>query len=98
MPVWIPPGPQTDGFHQRSIEKAKKAGLTTRPLEDTVRDTLAWFDDEYLPQWKQRAEEGGQMDPAFSFGGGRLPGITRARESALLEDWQRHLEAEGSEG
>jgi 2'-hydroxyisoflavone reductase len=41
LPLWLPPG--HDGFSARSNEAAKAAGLTLRPWQETVRDTL---DDE----------------------------------------------------
>jgi 2'-hydroxyisoflavone reductase len=43
MPLWIPESdPDAAGFFAFSIDKALAAGLTFRPLEETVRDTLAW--------------------------------------------------------
>jgi len=42
MPVWIPNVEQDAGFSRIDISKAIKAGLTFRPLEETVRDTLEW--------------------------------------------------------
>jgi 2'-hydroxyisoflavone reductase len=46
MPAWIPPVGDDAGFGQVSAAKAKAAGLHYRPLDDTVRDTLAWFRTE----------------------------------------------------
>jgi 2'-hydroxyisoflavone reductase len=37
MPLWIPGGDM-----RISIRRAREAGLTFRPLADTIRDTLAW--------------------------------------------------------
>lgn len=42
MPVWIPDEAETAGFSRTNVSKAINAGLTFRPLEETVRDTLAW--------------------------------------------------------
>jgi len=42
MPVWVPDNKENAGFSRVDISKAIKAGLTFRPLEDTVHDTLAW--------------------------------------------------------
>ena len=43
LPLWIPENdPQEIGFQAISMTKAQAAGLTFRPLADTVRDTLAW--------------------------------------------------------
>ncbi len=43
LPVWIPPRAGYEGFHRVNIQKAIAAGLTSRPLAETVRDTLAWY-------------------------------------------------------
>jgi 2'-hydroxyisoflavone reductase len=40
MPLWIPE--EYDGSHLIEFRKALAAGLTFRPLADTIRDTLAW--------------------------------------------------------
>ena len=42
MPVWVPDNEENRGFSRVNVSKAVKAGLTFRPLEDTVRDTIAW--------------------------------------------------------
>lgn len=42
MPVWVPDNEESAGFSRVDISKAIKAGLSFRPIEDTVRDTLAW--------------------------------------------------------
>lgn len=87
MPVWIPPGPQTAGFHTRDISKAIAVGLVTRPLATTIADTLTWLDEEYMPMWKNAMAERGEADAKFGFGGSR-PGITREREAELLAMWK----------
>jgi 2'-hydroxyisoflavone reductase len=43
MPVWIPAGGPESGMSQVSIARALAAGLRFRPLSDTARDTLAWW-------------------------------------------------------
>ncbi len=43
MPVWLPPRGEEAGGGQISIQRALGKGLTFRPLEETARDTLAWF-------------------------------------------------------
>lgn len=42
MPVWIPDSLENAGFSKVDVSKAIAAGLSFRPLGDTVRDTLAW--------------------------------------------------------
>lgn len=42
MPVWIPDTEEDAGFSRIDVSRAIDAGLTFRPLEDTIRDTIAW--------------------------------------------------------
>jgi 2'-hydroxyisoflavone reductase len=44
MPCWIPAEGEYAGFGRRSIARALDAGLAFRPLAETVRDTLTWYD------------------------------------------------------
>lgn len=46
LPVWIPAAGDTLGSHRRSNARAVAAGLTFRPLRETARDTLAWFETQ----------------------------------------------------
>lgn len=43
MPAWVPRTGPESGIGCVSIARATQAGLTARPLADTVRDTLTWF-------------------------------------------------------
>lgn len=43
LPAWAPPDPGFEGFGAVSGEKSFAAGLTTRPLEETVTATIAWW-------------------------------------------------------
>ncbi len=42
LPLWVPENEQFAGFMEVDCRKAVAAGLTLRPLAETVRDTLAW--------------------------------------------------------
>ncbi|HSK89660.1 MAG TPA: hypothetical protein VK880_14960, partial [Anaerolineales bacterium] len=42
MPTWVPDDEEGVGFSRVDVSKAISAGLKFRPLEETVRDTLAW--------------------------------------------------------
>lgn len=59
FPIWVPPIGDSKGFHTWSNARALAAGLRFRPVEETVRDTLAW----YLAQTK---EKDGRTKLAFS--------------------------------
>jgi 2'-hydroxyisoflavone reductase len=43
LPPWSPMKGEMAGASLTSIRPASKTGLHSRPLQDTVRDTLAWF-------------------------------------------------------
>ena len=42
LPLWIPDTPEEKGFFLIDFSKALMAGLTFRPLAQTIQDTLAW--------------------------------------------------------
>lgn len=46
MPCWVPAVGDEAGFGRVNTQKAHDAGLGTRPLDDTVRATLAWWHGE----------------------------------------------------
>jgi 2'-hydroxyisoflavone reductase len=55
MPLWIPESsPEDAGLNQTSVQKAIRAGLTFRPLEDTIRSTLDWANSR-PPEYTWRA-------------------------------------------
>jgi len=74
MPIWITP--EMYGFYNFDTSKAQSAGLTARPIIETVRDT--WFTLNNEP-------------PAPSPGGRVPPGIDREKESRVLEAWRKTL-------
>ena len=41
LPLWLP-DPDWLGFNARNSAAARRAGLVTRPLAETLADTLAW--------------------------------------------------------
>lgn len=57
MPAWIPARGEYAGFGRTSVSKARAAGLTYRPLRDTVRDTLAWW--RKLPEERRAKPKAG---------------------------------------
>lgn len=44
LPIWLPPGEFHEFMHQASVSKAIGAGLTLRPVSETVADTWAWLE------------------------------------------------------
>src|SRR5262249_24652740 len=77
LPYWIP---DTDAFADDqqaftiNCDKAIAAGLTFRPLLDTVRDTLNWLREGQAAHIAKRAVS-------------IQSGITRERETELLQKW-----------
>jgi Nucleoside-diphosphate-sugar epimerases len=57
LPLWVPGQGGTAGFHRRRNQKAVAKGLTFRPIEDTTKATLAWYDA--LPGEEKAKVEGG---------------------------------------
>ncbi len=60
LPAWVPNEGPYAGFGQRSNDAAERAGLRIRPLEETARDTLAWY--RSLDDQRRAAARGG-LDP-----------------------------------
>jgi 2'-hydroxyisoflavone reductase len=52
IPLWLPDEEKFRGFAAVNCRKALDAGLTFRPLADTIRDTLAW--DATRPPGEER--------------------------------------------
>jgi 2'-hydroxyisoflavone reductase len=88
MPLWMPPSSETHAcFHRVRIDRALAAGLSFRPLADTVRDTLEW----------QSAGGGG---PIADKPGVAVPDLTLSpqREAELLAEWHGSSGAATAEG
>ena len=43
FPIWVSPSSPESGLGDISIARAVKAGLTFRPVDATIKDTLAWW-------------------------------------------------------
>jgi nucleoside-diphosphate-sugar epimerase len=69
-PWWLTKGGFA-GAPLTSVERAKNTGLRSRPLQHTVRDTLAWF--QSLPAERQAEIPQGGLD--------------RQKEASLLRAW-----------
>ena len=65
LPIWLPPGDDHDHLHRGDVSKALNAGLTLRPLADTIADTWTWLGslDGPPPHRTDRPAVG--LDPAL---------------------------------
>ncbi|WP_329050027.1 SDR family oxidoreductase [Streptomyces violaceus] len=64
LPVWVPPGSDLhDALHGADVSRAVEAGLTCRPVAETVADTWSWLQDigGTAPQRPDRPRSG--LDP-----------------------------------
>jgi nucleoside-diphosphate-sugar epimerase len=78
LPLWIPEDrPEMAGFMSVSVDRALAAGLTFRPLSDTIRATLDWH-----------ATRPPAPDTDASGLGVRGAGMKPERETELLQAWQ----------
>ena len=57
LPLWLA-DPDWLGFNASDSSKARRAGLSTRPLEQTLADTLVWE----LSRGRDRARQAGLAD------------------------------------
>ncbi|MES2015862.1 MAG: NAD-dependent epimerase/dehydratase family protein [Pseudomonadota bacterium] len=77
FPIWSPYSGDTKGFHTWNVQRAVKSGLTCRPVEQTVNDTLAWYKSQVA------MKEGGRVKMAF----------TPENEAAVLSAWKAEKKA-----
>ncbi|MFC9685603.1 NAD-dependent epimerase/dehydratase family protein [Streptomyces sp. NPDC056948] len=64
LPVWVPPGSDLhDALHSADVSRAVEAGLSCRPVTETVADTWSWLQDigGTAPQRPDRPRSG--LDP-----------------------------------
>jgi nucleoside-diphosphate-sugar epimerase len=85
MPLWVPE--ENHAFETVSCARAIAAGLTYRPLADTLRDTLAWA--RTLPP--------GPRAPRI-FGVTIPPAMSREREAELHLAWRERGAGVGGQG
>ena len=93
FPIWVAPTGKFAGFHRWSNERAKAAGLTFRPIADTVKALLAWWPGELERRVRvtrelvEAAKAKGQPPPAGDPSALRA-GPTREQEQAMLAKWK----------
>lgn len=91
MPVWVPRPEKGQGwFGNVNFDKAVKAGLKFRPVQQTVSDTLAWWPSEMARRERvgkeltAQAEKDGKPAPKLPPHDQLRAGITAEREKAVL--------------
>jgi 2'-hydroxyisoflavone reductase len=72
LPLWLPPGADFDSAYGLDTRRAAVAGLTCRPMTETVADTWAWMQAGGTPR---------------AVAGRPLSGLDPAKEQAALAAW-----------
>ena len=64
LPLWLPPSePDAAGFMTMDCSRARDAGLTTRPLAQTIADTAAWLAErDNVGAWKHTLSAQAERD------------------------------------
>lgn len=75
LPLWTPRGQDLDHVWDADTAAAQEAGLRTRPVADTVRDTWAWMQAGRVPEQPPHAHV-----PAH--------GIDPVKERQILDVWR----------
>ena len=78
MPLWLPL-PDYAGFMIRDVRASLAAGLHTRDVAETARDTLTWL----------RTMPGEERAPALGHPA-RSAGLAPDEEAAVLAAWHAH--------
>ena len=93
LPIWLPANGETAGFHTWKNARAVETGMRFRPVEDTVREILAWYPKEVERRTRVTAELIEQAK-AKAAPAPNLPdpknlktGPSAEREQALLAKW-----------
>jgi 2'-hydroxyisoflavone reductase len=90
FPIWAPAVGESAGFHRWSSARARAAGLTLRPIADTVSDLLRWFPEELERRARvtrelvEAAQAKGAPAPKLGDPAALRAGPTRERERELL--------------
>jgi 2'-hydroxyisoflavone reductase len=75
LPLWMPPGQDSDHVWDADTGDAERAGLRSRRVADTVRDTWSWM------------QAGGRVPEQPPHDHVPRHGIDPAKEERILRDW-----------
>lgn len=62
LPIWVPPSGDLAGLHAADVSAAQREGLRCRPVDETVRDTWHWLQEEGFPELPSHRGASG-LDP-----------------------------------
>lgn len=90
FPIWAPSEGTFAAVHVVSNAAAVAAGYTSRPIVETIRDTLAWWNDEALAD-RPDGMDAGLRTPNMERGPATMEAMREA-ERTLLEAWAARSE------
>jgi 2'-hydroxyisoflavone reductase len=94
FPIWSPPTGKFAGFHRWKNARATAAGLTFRPVAETVKAILEWYPGEVerrvrvTRELQEAAKAKGQPLPQAPDPSALRAGPKSEREQELLAKWQ----------
>ena len=94
FPIWVPPVGKFAGFHRWNNDRAEAAGLTFRPIADTVQAIDAWYPGDLERRIRiareaaEAAKAKGQPAPAGPDPSALRAGPTAEQEHELLAKWR----------
>ncbi len=94
LPIWIAPVDKYAGFHRWNNRRAVDAGLTFRPLDETLQGILDWYPGEIERRVKVTAEitetnKAKGLPPPPGDPSALRAGISAERERELLAAWHK---------
>ena len=90
FPIWSPPVGKLAGMHRWKNERARRAGLTLRPIDDTVKALVQWWPTELerrvhvTRELTEAAKAKGEPPPKLADPAKLRAGPPREREAELL--------------
>jgi 2'-hydroxyisoflavone reductase len=94
FPIWTAPVDKYAGFHRWSNDRAEAAGLTFRPMADTVKALLAWYPGEIerrvrvTRELQEAAKARGEPPKPAPDPSALRAGPKHEREQELLAKWK----------
>jgi 2'-hydroxyisoflavone reductase len=94
FPIWVAPTGKFEGFHRFRNDRAEAAGLTFRPIGDTVKALLDWFPGELARRARvtrelaDAAQAKGEPPPKLADPAALRAGPKAEQEQALLAKWK----------
>lgn len=95
FPIWVPPTGKFEGFHRWNNDRAEAAGLTFRPMSETVKGLLDWYPGEVerrvrvTKELAESARTKGTPPPPPGDPAALRAGPPREREQELLAKFEK---------